>query len=109
MLDDEAISDLNQCYLGRDGPTNVIAFPMRAGPFGDSQLEILGDVVVSVETAAREAEQAGRSVEDHLDALLIHGILHLFGYDHETGEEDAWRMDEKAEQLWAILHPGRSL
>jgi len=97
-VDDEEIHRLNLQYLGRDRPTNVIAFPMD-GPDG----RLLGDVVISTETAQREARERGVSFEEHLALLLIHGILHLLGYDHERGGEEELRMREKEEELLALL------
>ena len=76
---------------------------MREGPFSEDQPEMLGDVVISVETASREAGDAGIAVWERLDYLLIHGILHLFGYDHEGDESEARIMEEKTEELMALL------
>jgi probable rRNA maturation factor len=83
IVDDEGIRTINRDYLRRDRPTNVIAFSLTEGDFGDVNPAVLGDVVVSVETAAREARAARIPVEDALLYLIIHGILHLAGYDHE--------------------------
>ncbi len=83
IVDDEGIRTINRDYLRRDRPTNVIAFSLTEGDFGDVNPGVLGDVVVSVETAAREARTAGIPVEDAILYLIIHGILHLAGYDHE--------------------------
>lgn len=103
FVDDSEIALLNQQYLHRSGPTNVISFPMREGEFGNLHPEILGDVVISVETAAREAEELSQSVEKRIDFLLVHGILHLLGYDHEKSEENARRMDDKSDELTKII------
>ena len=83
------ITELNKKYLNRSGPTNVIAFPMREGRFSDIHPDLLGDVVISMDTTENEAVAAGLTLEDRFNALLIHGILHLFGYEHETNEKDA--------------------
>jgi probable rRNA maturation factor len=83
IVDDEGIRTINRDYLRRDRPTNVIAFSLTEGDFGDVNPAVLGDVVVSVETAAREARAARIPVEDAILYLIIHGILHLAGYDHE--------------------------
>ncbi len=99
IVDDQEIARLNKRYLGRSSPTNVIAFPMQQGPFGQINPNLLGDVVISIDTAAREAQGAGISVESRLDQLLIHGILHLFGFDHEKTSEQAKAMRIKEEQL----------
>ncbi|MEW6267636.1 MAG: rRNA maturation RNase YbeY [Thermodesulfobacteriota bacterium] len=103
LTDDDGIARLNLEYLGRPGPTNVIAFPMREGPFGDLNPGLLGDVVISVETARRQAEAGRLSGQEMLDFYLIHGILHLLGYDHEAGDEEAARMEAKTRELWRLL------
>jgi len=103
IVDDSEMAELNEKYLGRLGSTNVIAFSMREGPFGEVNPNLLGDVIISVETAAREAKDAGISVESRFDQLLIHGTLHLFGFDHEKtpGQTKAMRVKEK--QLLELL------
>lgn len=103
ILDDLEIAKLNKKYLGRSGPTNVIAFPMHEGPFGRIQPVLLGDVVISLDTAATEAQDAGISLERRFDQLLIHGILHLFGFDHEKTSEQAKAMMIKEKQLLKLL------
>ena len=99
LLDDPQIAVLNKTYLKREGPTNVIAFPMREGEFGEVTPNLLGDVVISLETAAKESKTAGIPMEERLLELTIHGILHLFGYDHEKSEKEARRMEQKSRQL----------
>ena len=106
LVDDEQISALNRDYLSREGPTNVIAFAMREGEFSDLSPHLLGDVVISAETAGREAEAAGISFDQRLSELLVHGVLHLFGYDHETESADARAMEQKTAELLKVL--GRS-
>ena len=96
LVDDLQIADLNAAYLNREGPTNVIAFPMQEGEFADISPNLLGDVVISVDTAEREGIDAGMDVETRTVELLVHGVLHLMGYDHEHDEEEARRMDEKS-------------
>ncbi|MFH0811194.1 MAG: rRNA maturation RNase YbeY [Pseudomonadota bacterium] len=103
LTDDDGISRLNRDYLGRVGPTNVISFPMREGEFADPQDSLLGDVVISVETAAREAAGAGLEFMECFDRLLIHGILHLFGYDHERPGSDATAMEARESELMSLL------
>jgi probable rRNA maturation factor len=83
IVDDEGIRTINRDYLRRDRPTNVIAFSLTEGDFGDVNPGVLGDVVVSAETAGKEARTAGIPLEDAILYLIIHGILHLAGYDHE--------------------------
>lgn len=97
------MADLNQRYRGRSGPTNVLAFAMAEGAFSDLRPELLGDVVISVDTLAREARRDGIARKAHLIRLLIHGILHLAGYDHEGSEAEAERMEKKTESLMAAV------
>ena len=108
IVDDAEIADLNQRYLQRSGPTNVIAFPMQEGAFADISPHLLGDVVISVDTAAREGHDAGMPMAERFAELLVHGILHLLGYDHETEEADALAMEAKSRELLALLE-NRSL
>jgi len=103
LVDDPQITVLNRQYLDRIGPTNVIAFPMQEGPFADITPDLLGDVVISVETSDREALGANIPPEERFLELLIHGILHLLGYDHETDEAEAMRMEEKTRELMAVV------
>jgi probable rRNA maturation factor len=104
IVDDEKIRVLNRDYLQRDRPTNVISFPMREGEGGGIQPAVLGDVVISADTAARDAGEAGLPFESELYFLLLHGILHLCGYDHERGtEEEARQMEEKEREIFALL------
>jgi probable rRNA maturation factor len=103
LVDDVRIADLNQAYLQHTGPTNVISFPMREGDFSEINPQILGDVVISMDTCAREAEAAGMSVGTRLDQLLIHGILHLMGYDHVRSESEARAMEAKSDELLNII------
>ncbi|MFW5874787.1 MAG: rRNA maturation RNase YbeY [bacterium] len=103
IVDNEQIAEINKTYLDRTGPTNVIAFPMGDSGFNEIQPELLGDIVISVETADKEASNAGYCMEERFTELLIHGILHLLGYDHETNEQDAKQMNEKSDELMAYL------
>jgi probable rRNA maturation factor len=99
IVDDPEIGELNKKYLNRHGPTNVIAFPMRTGQFNNIASQLLGDVVISIETAAREGEIAGISMEERFTQLLVHGILHLLGYDHEKNKTQADKMDKKSNEI----------
>lgn len=98
LVGDKEIHELNRQYLGRDRPTNVLAFPMD-GPSN----RLLGDIVISVQTAQREAEERGVSLEEHLALLLIHGVLHLLGYDHEKGGKEATKMRKKEKELLKVI------
>jgi probable rRNA maturation factor len=98
LVDNQQIETLNRDYLNREGPTNVIAFPMREGQFANLNPHLLGDVVISVETAHKEAEESKISLENRFRQLLAHGILHLLGYNHVETEE-AQRMETKTNEL----------
>jgi len=97
------IASLNKQYLGRTGPTNVIAFPMREGEFSDIAPELLGDVVIAIETTDKEAQESGMELETRFSELLIHGILHLLGYDHENDEQQALEMEDKSRELLFMI------
>ena len=103
IVDDIRIAELNQAYLNHDGPTNVISFPMQEGDFSDIAPEVLGDVVISADTAHREAVDAGMQLSERFDQLLIHGILHLVGFDHVHSQEDAAIMEQKSDQLMELI------
>ena len=90
FVGDQRMRVLNRRYRGKDRTTDVLAFPMRGVPHSSSHL--LGDVVIAVPTAARQAKQGQRSLDEELTVLLVHGILHLCGYDHERSETEARRM-----------------
>jgi probable rRNA maturation factor len=89
---DAEIHELNRTYRKKNKPTDVLAFAMREGeplgPGAGSVPEMLGDIVVSVETARRQAAQHRRSLEAELRMLIAHGLLHLIGYDHRTDAEE---------------------
>ena len=104
VVGDRAMRVLNRDYLGKDRPTNVISFAMGEGEFGEVNPEVLGDVVVSATTAAREADEAGVPYWERFCFLVMHGVLHLAGYDHErSGEAEAKRMRAKERGVFAIL------
>ncbi len=104
MVGDRSMRRINREYLGRDKSTNVISFAMREGQFTEVNPQLLGDVVISAATCAREAEEGGITFNARLRFLLLHGILHLAGYDHErSGEAAARRMKGKERELIALL------
>ena len=103
ILDDPQIAILNKKYLRRNGPTNVIAFPMRTDQFSNINPELLGDVVISIETAEKEGKNIGISMEKRFTQLLVHGILHLLGYDHEKSEQEADKMEKKSEEILKLI------
>ncbi|OIP89307.1 MAG: rRNA maturation RNase YbeY [Syntrophobacterales bacterium CG_4_8_14_3_um_filter_58_8] len=96
LVDDAQIREINKSYLHRDRPTNVISFAMTEGAFGDVHPEILGDIILSVETAARDATAGDIDFMEEIEFLLIHGLLHLLGYKHENVDS---REAEKMKKL----------
>ena len=103
LVNDTQMAQLNQDYLNRKGPTNVIAFPMREGLHTDINPHLIGDVVISMDTCAKEAQEADLSIDRRFHQLLIHGILHLFGYDHIHSSEEALVMDAKSDELLVLV------
>lgn len=103
IVDDVRIAELNLTYLNHAGPTNVISFPMQEGQFADITPGLLGDVVISADTAHREAVDAGMEFTDRFDQLLVHGILHLVGYDHVNSKEEAALMEQKSNELMELI------
>ena len=98
LVDDDQIREINKSYFQRDRPTNVISFAMTEGAFGDVHPEILGDIILSVETAARDAMACDIDFMDEVEFLLIHGLLHLVGYNHENVESKEANKMKKLEQ-----------
>lgn len=108
FADDEALQALNREWRGKDKPTNVLSFPMLERPTllalpADGPPEMLGDIAIALETCRREASGKSASLQDHAAHLLVHGLLHLAGYDHETGEQDAEKMEQLEIKCLAIL------
>ena len=99
LVDNPQIQKLNRLWRKKDRPTDVLAFAQREGEKADPADPVLGDIVISVEQAKKQAEAQGHSLEKELDILLIHGILHLLGYEHEHGGRQAKKMREKEKEL----------
>lgn len=102
FTDDEHIAVLNRDWRGKDKPTNVLSFPAFEMAPGDPLPPLLGDIVIASETVFSEAALEGKPVEYHLTHLVVHGFLHLLGYDHES-EEDADEMEALERQVLARL------
>ncbi|MBN1227704.1 MAG: rRNA maturation RNase YbeY [Deltaproteobacteria bacterium] len=103
FTNDEHIAELNRLFLKRDGPTNVLAFPMGGGPESGPQTPMIGDIVISLDAAERDAEETGEDLDRTINRLLIHGFLHLLGYDHERSEADARKMERETERLLHLV------
>jgi probable rRNA maturation factor len=96
LADDKSVRVLNARHAKKDKPTNVLSFPS-----GDR--DFLGDIVLARQTVWREASEQGKSPADHFSHLVVHGTLHLLGYDHETSEADAERMEALERRVLAKL------
>ena len=107
LVDDEYICELNRQYRDKDVPTDVLSFALNEGDepaiIDDPAAMLLGDIVISLETAARQAEEFGHGLERELAYLTLHGMLHLLGYDHETEEE---RVEMRNEEEYILSQLG---
>jgi probable rRNA maturation factor len=101
LADDSAIRALNRDWRGKDQPTNVLSFAAGA-PAAKGAPLLLGDVALAYETVAREATEQGKTLVDHMRHLLVHGILHLLGHDHED-EDEAERRESLERSILAGL------
>jgi probable rRNA maturation factor len=111
LVDDATIRELNRDYRHKDRPTDVLAFPLVEARGPQKAAGLLGDVIVSIPTARRQARAHRRPLLDELTMLLAHGLLHLCGYDHATDAQERV-MTAKTEELCALAAarrpPGRS-
>jgi len=106
LADSETVRDLNRLYRGKDAPTDVLSFAAMEGEaFVQSPEEIpgLGEIVICLPVAEAQAIAAGRGVAGEVSHLLVHGLLHVLGYDHEDSEEDSQRMQWREDELLAAL------
>jgi probable rRNA maturation factor len=107
FVGDPQIKELNSHYRHIDKSTDVLSFPMGSdGKYDknpDSNAYVLGDIVISLETAAAQAESYGHSLQREVAFLTVHSILHLLGYDHVNGGEQAIRMRDKEENILIAL------
>jgi len=104
FTDDAGIKMLNKAYLGKNKPTNVLSFSLQENEFGDINPQILGDIVISAETANKDAAAGGLTLAQAIDFLLIHGLLHLLGYNHEkTTKNETRKMKQKEKELFRLV------
>lgn len=106
LCDDATIQDLNHRYRGKNKSTDVLAFPMQEGPEPSPNPGLLGDVVISIPTATRQAHEHDRPIIAEVTFLLAHGLLHLIGYDHATKREER-EMSAETERLLAAVAAAR--
>ena len=107
LVSDRKIRELNRRWRKKDRPTDVLAFAQREGKFADPHDPLLGDVVISVERAAAQAKERGHSLEKEIDLLLVHGLLHLLGFEHTRGKKRAREMAAKEKELLRGLEKSR--
>ena len=103
LLDDPQIRDLNREYRKKDKPTDVLSFPMIDETSGNVQPQLLGDIVISVETAEKQAHNRKCALYKELSILLIHGMLHLLGYDHELSKKDEEEMQKQESRIFEVI------
>ncbi|MBE6903398.1 MAG: rRNA maturation RNase YbeY [Ruminococcaceae bacterium] len=104
LTDDEQIHQYNKQFRNKDKATDVLSFPLSDQSEGlkknpDNNCYMLGDIVISIDTAARQAKENLQSLEREIAFLTIHSVLHLLGYDHETSEEDEKEMFSKQDEI----------
>jgi probable rRNA maturation factor len=110
FIGDQGIRELNHQFRGIDRPTDVLSFPqILEGELEIPGAPVLGDVAISLETARSQSEEHGLSLEEELTLLLIHGILHLLGYDHEISDQEEEKMRSKTRELFSLIYPGKKL
>ena len=102
LVDDREIRTLNRRYRDKPRATDVLSFSLVEGDFADHRHGLLGDVVISVETAASQAAARHRGLDEVVARLLIHGLLHLLGHDH-VEDEEARRMQGEERRLWRLV------
>ena len=103
FTDNEKIRELNAQYRSIDRATDVLSFPLFDEDFEDEEELALGDVVLSLEKALEQAKEYGQSFEREVAFLVVHSVLHLLGYDHETSEEDEKEMFFRQEEIMKLL------
>jgi probable rRNA maturation factor len=102
FVSDRTISELNRMWRHKSGPTDVLSFPAAPEPFEEAESPGLGDVVISVERAAVQAKENGLAFEAELAQLILHGLLHLCGYDHETDKGEMNRLERRLRRRLGI-------
>jgi len=118
ITDNNQIQELNKAFRGINKPTNVLAFPMMEGKINQNDQSnslsdiiptLIGDIVISCETAQKEADEANINLKERVSQLLVHGILHLIGFDHEISEENAKKMENKSLEILRQIENNKNL
>ena len=107
LADDRKIRTLNKQYRSQDRATDVLSFSQNEGEENKPNSHLMGDVVISIVTAKRQAAEHGLTLEEEIVLLLIHGILHLLGFDHERSNEEACHMKQKTRELFDWIFPNK--
>jgi probable rRNA maturation factor len=106
LVDDRVMHQLNRTYRSQDKPTDVLSFAMHEGEVGVLDPKMLGDIVISVPTARRQASRARRDPFEEVTQLLAHGLLHLVGFDHQTDDQER-EMKRATRRLMAVARGDR--
>jgi len=103
LIDDNDMSLLNKKYRDIDNSTNVLSFCMNEGKVS-VQPQLLGDIVISLETVLRESIDYEKPLEKYFDLIMVHGILHLFGFNHEKDEKESMLMEDETKRLLKLIY-----
>ena len=107
LVNDAKIKQLNRDYRDKNVATDVLAFPQDEDAINDNGGPLLGDVVVSVETSRRQAKEHCLSEDEEIILLIIHGTLHLLGYDHDHSAQEKRKMQNLTQKIFSLIFPGR--
>ena len=102
FVSDRAMRELNRLWRHKQGTTDVLSFPVQQDEFETAEGSTLGDVVISVEQAARQAKENGLTLDEEIAQLILHGLLHLCGYDHSTDKGEMNRLELKLRRRLGI-------
>ena len=107
LTDDKKIRELNKQYRNKNISTDVLSFSQTEGKEDELEHNLLGDIVISTSTAMRQCSEHNLSIDEEIVLLLIHGILHLLGFDHDRSDEDDVYMKEKTSELFSFIFPNK--
>ena len=107
LTDDKKIRELNKQYRNKNISTDVLSFSQTEGEEDGLEHNLLGDIVISTSTAMRQCSEHNLSIDEEIVLLLIHGILHLLGFDHDRSDEDDVYMKEKTSELFGFIFPNK--
>ena len=105
LTNDKKIQELNKQYRNKNISTDVLSFSQSEGEENGLEHNLLGDIVISITTAMRQSSEHNLSIDEEIVLLIIHGILHLLGFDHERSDEEGTYMKEKTSELFGLIFP----